>query len=69
LRFSSSRRIAGMLTSIQMDRLGINYFERRNGLIEAVTLADVNRVARKLLNPNGLTMVVVGAPKGVRAQP
>jgi zinc protease len=65
LRFSSSGRIAGMLTSIQMDKLGIEYMDRRNSLIEAVTLADVNRVARRLLAPDGLTMVVVGAPVGV----
>ena len=69
LRFSSSGRIAGMLTSIQMDKLGIDYMDRRNSLIEAVTREDVNRVAARLLAPDGLTMVVVGAPEGVSARP
>ena len=34
-------------------------------LIEAVTLRDVNRVARRLLAPGRLTTVVVGEPEGL----
>ncbi len=68
LRFSSSRRIAGMLTGIQQENLGIDYIDKRNGFIEAVTLADVNRVAKKLLKPGGLPTVVVGRPTGVTSQ-
>lgn len=66
LRFTSSGRIAGMLVGIQMDDLGIDYFDRRNALIEAVTLADVTRVAKTLLRPDRLTVVVVGRPDGVK---
>jgi len=65
LRFTSSGRIAAMLVGIQMDRLGIDYMDRRNALIEAVTLADVNRLAGKLLQADQLTFVVVGRPDGV----
>ena len=36
--------------------------EERRALIEAVTLADVNRVAAELLMPEALSVVVVGAP-------
>jgi zinc protease len=68
LRFSSSRRIAGMLTGIQLEKLGIDYIDKRNGFIQAVTLVDVNRVAKKLLKPDGLTTVVVGRPAGVTSQ-
>ncbi|MAF95932.1 MAG: peptidase M16 [Rhodospirillaceae bacterium] len=67
LRFTSSDRIASMLIGIQMDDLGIDYPDRRNGLIEAVTLADVNRLAKKLLRPDQLTVVVVGRPDGVKS--
>ncbi|MFQ5765134.1 MAG: M16 family metallopeptidase [Rhodospirillales bacterium] len=66
LRFTSSGRIAGMLVGIQMDDLGIDYFDRRNGLIDAVTLADVTRMAKTLLRPDRLTVVVVGRPDGVK---
>ena len=67
LRFTSSDRIASMLIGIQMDDLGIDYPDRRNGLIEAVTLGDVNRLAKKLLRQDQLTVVVVGQPDGVKS--
>ena len=63
LRFSGSDRIAGMLVSIQLDNLGIDYLDRRNALIEAVTRDDVNTLARDLLAPDKLTFTVVGQPK------
>ena len=65
LRFTSSGRIAGMMVGIQLDKLGIDYMDRRNGMIEAVTLADVNRAAAKYLLEDHLTVVVVGQPEGV----
>jgi zinc protease len=66
LRFSSSGRIARMLVGMQLDNLGIDYLDKRNKLIEAVTKADLDRLAKKLLDPNRLTTVVVGQPKGVK---
>ena len=50
-----------MLVQIQLDDLGIDYIDRRNGLIEAVTLADIRRVAKRLLD-GGLLVTVVGRP-------
>ena len=69
LRFSSSGRIARILTSIQKENLGLDYIKKRNSLIKAVTLEAVNRVATKLLNPNKITMVIVGEPKGIKSSP
>jgi len=65
LRQSSSGRIAGMLVGIQLDELGIDYINKRNGLIEAVTLEDARRVAAELYRPEALTVVVVGRPEGI----
>lgn len=65
LRFTESGRIAAMLTGVQLDNLGLDYFDRRNSYIEAVTLEDVNRVAREWLNPENLTIVIVGAPENL----
>lgn len=65
LRFTGSARLAGMLASVQLENLGIDYLNRRNGLIEAVGLEDVNTLARSLLNAEALTFVVVGRPQGV----
>ncbi len=67
LRFTSSGQVAGILVSMQLEHLGIDYLDRRNALIEAVTLADVNRLARGLLAPKSLAFVVAGAPIGVEA--
>ena len=67
LRFTSSRSVADILVAMQVENLGIDYLDRRNGLIEAVTLVDVGRVARRFLDPDGLTVVVVGEPDGLAA--
>jgi len=34
-------------------------------LIEAVTLEDAKRVARRLYDPDALTVVIVGRPDGI----
>ena len=67
LRFTSSARISGMLAGMQLHELGIDYLERRNGFIEAVTLEDARRVAARLYDPDKLTVVVIGRPDGITA--
>ena len=69
LRFDSNGKIAKFLIGIQLDDLGIDYIDRRNGYIEAVTLADANRVAARLLDPEALLVVVVGTPEGLVSTP
>ena len=65
LRFNSSDNIASMLVGMQLEDLGIDYLEKRNGYVEAVTLEQAKRVARQLYQPDALTVVVVGTPDGV----
>jgi zinc protease len=60
LRFSSTGRIADTLVAVQKDKLGLDYLDKRNSFINAVTLADTKRVAAKLYQPDALTVVVVG---------
>ena len=67
LRFNGNGQIASILVSMQMDELPIDYVVTRNEKIEAVTLEDVNRVAKALLDPDGLRFVVVGEPEGLRS--
>ena len=67
LRLTSSGRIARLLLAIQRENLGIDYRDRRAKLINAVTLADVSRVAKRLLQPEKLLIVVVGKPAGLVA--
>ena len=52
---------------MQLDNLGIDYIERRPALIDAVTLADAKRVAKRLLEP-ALLFTVVGRPQGVTSK-
>ena len=65
LQLSSTGALAGLLTVVQRDKLGLDYLDRRHHLIDAVTIADVRRVAKRLLRPDALVTVVVGDPKGM----
>lgn len=62
LRFDRSSAIAGMLTTVQELGLGLDYLNRRNDILYALTPDDVRRATRKLLDPSKLTFVVVGQP-------
>ena len=64
LRLTSNDQIAQTLVGMQVDDLGIDYLDRRNAYIEAVTLEDARRVARRLYHPDDLLMVVVGGASG-----
>jgi zinc protease len=64
IAFDTSSKIAGQIVQIQLDKLGMDYPEKRNAMIEAVTLADAKRVAKRLLDTKMLT-VVVGRAQGL----
>lgn len=65
LRFDTNAKIANQLLGILQEDLGIDYVDRRNKEIEAVTLADVKRVAERVLKADDLIVTVVGKPKGL----
>jgi len=65
LRFDTSRAIAGQLAAIQFEGLGLDYVDRRNSLVDAVTLEDISRAAERLLTPDAMRVVAVGAPEGI----
>ncbi|MCF3931884.1 insulinase family protein [Acuticoccus sp. M5D2P5] len=64
LRFDSSSAIARQLLFIQLEELGMDYIDKRNALIEAVTLDDVKRAATRIFGEGVPTVAVVGAPAG-----
>jgi zinc protease len=64
LAYDTSAKIASQLLQIQIDGLGIDYIDRRNAMIDAVTLADTQRAAKRLL-AGGLLVTVVGRPQGL----
>ena len=67
LRFDSGSKIANQLIGIQLQDLGKDYPVKRNGLIEAVTIEDIKRVAERLLKPDNLIVTIVGKPDGVKS--
>lgn len=65
LRFDTSSKVAGQLLQIQIDDLGIDYIDKRNSLINAVTLDDLKRVAKRLTAARDALIIVVGRPQGI----
>jgi zinc protease len=63
LRFDSNTKIANQLLAILLEDLGIDYVDRRNAEIEAVSLDDVRRVAKRLFEANEPIVTIVGKPK------
>ena len=60
LRFTSTGSIADILLSVQRDNLGLDYIDKRNSLIEAVTLEQAKEFSKKLYDPDNLVVVIVG---------
>jgi zinc protease len=64
LTLDTSSKIAAQLVQIQTDNLGIDYIQRRGAMIDAVTVDDARRAAKRLYG-GGLLVSVAGEPKGV----
>jgi zinc protease len=64
LNLDTSSKIAALLVQLQLDGLGIDYFTRRADMINAVTLEDARRVAKRLLD-GGMLVTVAGRPEGL----
>ena len=65
LRFDSNAKIARYLVGAQLSDLPIDYIDTRNAEVEAVTLEDIKRVAKRILHAEKLLFVVVGDPDGL----
>jgi zinc protease len=64
LNLDTSSKIAALLVQLQLDGLGIDYFTRRPEMINAVTLDDARRVAKRMLD-GGMLVTVAGRPEGL----
>lgn len=64
LNLDTSSKIASLLVQLQLDGLNTDYFTKRPDMINAVTLDDARRVAKRLLD-NGLLVTVVGKSQAV----
>jgi zinc protease len=68
LRFDTNAKIANQLLGFLFEGYGIDYIDKRNAQVNAVTLADVKRVAARLLKADELIVTVVGKPQGMARQ-
>ena len=67
LRFDTNAKISNELLGLMVENLGIDYINKRNPELEAVSMADAKRVAAKLLKVEDLIVTVVGKPEGLMA--
>ena len=60
LGFDSGKKIASKMLTTQFFDLPPSHFDERNSYIEAITLEDIRRVARRLLKPDQMIITAVG---------
>ena len=68
LALDTSSKLASALLQYQLDQLPIDYIEKRNAIVDAVTLDDARKAARRLWGQGLLTVIVGRAPQAA-AQP
>ncbi len=68
LALDTSSKLAQALLQYQIDKLPIDYIEKRNALVDAVMLDDAKKAAQKLWGQGLLTVIVGRAPQAA-AQP
>jgi zinc protease len=68
LALDTSSKLASALLQYQLDKLPIDYIEKRNAIVDAVTLEDAKNAAKRLWGQGLLTVVVGRAPQAA-AQP
>ena len=67
LRFDSNAKIAGQLISYQLGGFPFDYINIRNGLVNDVSMEDVNAILERFPPSNEITFVVVGQPEGIQS--
>ena len=65
LSLTSTDQIASLVHSLQLDGQKIDYLEQREDKIRKTTAEDVARVAKRLLEADKFTTVLVGQPEGL----
>ena len=68
LALDTSSKLAQALLQYQLDKLPIDYIEKRNAIVDAVTLDDAKKAAQRLWGQGLLTVIVGRAPQAA-AQP
>ena len=59
LRLDTNAKLAGLISSVEYYKLGLDYADRYRTLIDGISKEDILRVARTYLRPDGYVLVVV----------
>lgn len=65
LSLTSTDKIAGMLLSLQTNDLPIDYLDSYAKKINAISTKDIKQVAERVLNPEKMSIILVGKPENV----
>ncbi len=66
LSLTSTDKISGLMLSLQLDDLSMDYLDRRDAKLRSITIEDVESLAQNLLDPNNMSVVLVGKPEGIK---
>ncbi len=64
LSLTSTGAIASILLSLQLDELAIDYLDLRKNKLDKVTIKQVQEAAKRVLDKDSFTTILVGNPKG-----
>lgn len=65
LSLSSTSNIAGIMLNLRVEGLPSNYLDHYADKINAVTAADIQKSAGRILKPEAMTTVLVGKPENI----
>lgn len=65
--FETTQQIANQLIPVVLYELPLDYYNNYVSNIEAITQADVQRVAKQYINPSSLAIIIVGDRKNIEA--
>lgn len=63
VNMDSNSSIVSFLTVMQLQNLGIDYMDKRNNLINSVSVKQVDDMAKRLIKLDKLQIVMIGNPK------
>ncbi len=61
LKMTKNTYLASFLDAMQQQELGINFLDERNKMVESVTLAQINDVAKRWLSADNVTIISAGS--------
>ncbi len=62
VKLDDNSSVANFLTMMQLQHLGIDYINKRNDLINSVTVEQINNIAKRLIKLDKLQIIMVGKP-------